>query len=210
MLLREDVYGRIKRDILACDIVPGAQLREQDLAERYATSRQPVRDALLRLEQEHLITVAPRQGYQVYPISLRDAQDLFRFRLAIEPACVAEAIERASDATLADLDRYRTLPADMAFIDYNREFHCAIAHASGNKRMAIVACDLIAQADRLVRVSLDTILGRDPAALVAEHGAIIDHLQQRDVRASRKLLKTHISQAEKRIITALSRSAIRS
>jgi len=210
MLLRDNVYELIRRDILTCAFAPGEQLREQDMAEQYATSRQPIRDALLRLEREHLVTVAPRQGYQVNPISLSDAQDLFRFRLAIEPACATEAIERADDATLAELDRFRTLPEGMEFTEYNREFHSAIARASGNKRMSIVACDLIAQADRLVLVSLGTIKGRDPAVLVAEHGAIIDLLQQRDVRATRKLLKAHISQAEKRVIAALSRSAIRS
>nr|WP_277923177.1 GntR family transcriptional regulator [Sphingomonas sp. CARO-RG-8B-R24-01] len=210
MLLRDNVYELIRRDILTCAFAPGEQLREQDMAEQYATSRQPIRDALLRLEREHLVTVAPRQGYQVNPISLADAQDLFRFRLAIEPACATEAIERADDATLAELDRFRTLPEGTAFTDYNREFHSAIARASGNKRMSIVACDLIAQADRLVLVSLGTIKGRDPAVLVAEHGAILDLLQQRDVRATRKLLKAHISQAEKRVIAALSRSAIRS
>lgn len=210
MLLRDNVYELIRRDILTCAFAPGEQLREQDMAVQYATSRQPIRDALLRLEREHLVTVAPRQGYQVNPISLADAQDLFRFRLAIEPACATEAIERADDATLAELDRFRTLPEGMEFTEYNREFHSAIARASGNKRMSIVACDLIAQADRLVLMSLGTIKGRDPAVLVAEHGAIIDLLQQRDVRATRKLLKAHISQAEKRVIAALSRSAIRS
>jgi len=210
MLLRDNVYELIRRDILTCAFAPGEQLREQDMAEQYATSRQPIRDALLRLEREHLVTVAPRQGYQVNPISLADAQDLFRFRLAIEPACATEAIERADDATLVELDRFRTLPEGMEFTEYNREFHSAIARASGNKRMSIVACDLIAQADRLVLVSLGTIKGRDPAVLVAEHGAIIDLLQQRDVRATRKLLKAHIFQAEKRVIAALSRSAIRS
>jgi len=210
MLLRDNVYERIRSDILTCVFAPGEQLREQDMAAHYATSRQPIRDALLRLEREHLVTIAPRQGYQVNPISLTDAQDLFRFRLAIEPACATEAIERAGDAALAGLDRFRTLPDGQDFTEYNRAFHCAIANVSGNKRMAIVACDLVSQADRLVRVSLGAIKGRDPAALVAEHGAIIDLLQRRDVRASRKLLKAHISQAEKRVITALSRSAIRS
>ena len=46
-------------------------------------------------EREHLVTVQPRQGYRVNPISLSDARDLLRFRLALEPACVAEAIEHA-------------------------------------------------------------------------------------------------------------------
>ena len=95
MLLRDNVYESLRADILTCRLAPGDDMREQELAERYAVSRQPVREALLRLEREHLVTVQPRQGYRVNPISLSDARDLLRFRFALEPACVAEAIENA-------------------------------------------------------------------------------------------------------------------
>jgi len=92
MLLRDNVYENLRSDILTCHFAPGDAMREQDLAERYAVSRQPVREALLRLEREHLVTVTPRQGYRVNPISLADARDLLRFRFALEPACVMDAI----------------------------------------------------------------------------------------------------------------------
>src|SRR5215470_18708515 len=121
MLLRDDVYERLRADILSCQLAPGDDMREQELAERYAVSRQPVREALLRLEREHLVTVQPRQGYRVNPISLSDARDLLQFRLVLEPACVAEAIESASDAVLEALDEFRLFSGDHeAFITYNR------------------------------------------------------------------------------------------
>src|SRR5512143_3255895 len=143
MLLRDNVYENLRADILSCRLAPGHDMREQELAERYAVSRQPVREALLRLEREHLVTVQPRQGYRVNPISLSDARDLLRFRLAVEPACVAEAIELASDEVLRGLDVFRSFEGSAeAFIEYNRAFHSAVAHASGNRRMAVVACDL--------------------------------------------------------------------
>ncbi len=100
MLLRDNVYENLRSDILTCRLAPGDDMREQELAERYAVSRQPVREALLRLEREHLVTVQPRQGYRVNPISLADARDLLRFRFALEPACVAEAIENAPQDVL--------------------------------------------------------------------------------------------------------------
>src|SRR6202166_2008041 len=155
MLLRDNVYESLRSDILTCRLAPGDDMREQELAERYAVSRQPVREALLRLQREHLVTVQPRQGYRVNPISLSDARDLLRFRLALEPACVAEAIENASEDVLKALDGYTHFAGGHEdFISYNRGFHCALAHASGNRRMAAAACDLIEQADRLVRVSV--------------------------------------------------------
>src|SRR5436305_13967665 len=136
MLLRDNVYESLRSDILTCPFAPGDDMREQDLAERYAVSRQPVREALLRLEREHLVTVQPRQGYRVNPISLSDARDLLRFRLALEPACVAEAVESADDNVLKALNRFRRFSGNREdFIAYNRGFHSAPAHASGNPRL---------------------------------------------------------------------------
>src|SRR6202166_199290 len=160
MLLRDNVYESLRSDILTCHFAPGDDMREQDPAELYSVSRQPVREALLRLAREHLVTVQPRQGYRVNPISLSDARDLLRFRLALEPACVNEAIENASAEVLKALDDFRRFSANHEdFIAYNRAFHSALAHASGNRRMAAALCDLIGQADRLVRVSVGNVRG---------------------------------------------------
>lgn len=210
MLLRDNIYDILRSDILRCDLVPGSEIREQELADRYDVSRQPVREALLRLEREHLVTVNPRQGYRVNPISLSDARDLLRFRLAVEPACVSEAIECASDATLAGLDRFRTFEGSAdAFIDYNRDFHTALANASGNRRMATAARDLIEQADRLVRVSVANVkAGRDHMQLVGEHADLIDAMQRRDARGAARIIKAHIRKTEKRVLPALERSGI--
>ncbi|GKQ56026.1 GntR family transcriptional regulator [Bradyrhizobium sp. Ce-3] len=209
ILLRENIYENLRSDILSCQFAPGDEIREQDLAERYSVSRQPVRDALLRLEREHLVTVQPRQGYRVNPISLSDARDLLRFRLALEPACVAEAIESAPDGVLKSLDEFRRFSGSHEdFIAYNRGFHSALAHASGNRRMATTLCDLIGQADRLVRVSVSNLKGHDPAKLVAEHVALIDAMQQREARTAGRIIKAHIAATEKRVLPALERNAV--
>ena len=208
VLLRDNIYAAIRADILTCALRPGSEMREQDLAQRYAVSRQPVREALLRLEREHLVTVNPRQGYQVNRISIADARDLLRVRLALEPAAAAEAAAVAPERTLAALDAYRGLSEGADFISENRAFHIALADASGNRRMAATVRDLVEQADRLVRLSLGSIRGRDPAQLVDEHAGIIDALQRRDARGARRLVREHVGRAERRILTALERSAI--
>ena len=209
MLLRENVYENLRSDILTCRLAPGNEIREQELAERYAVSRQPVREALARLEREHLVTVQPRQGYRVNPISLSDARDLLRFRFALEPACVMEAIEGASDETLKSLNEFRRFSGNHEdFIAYNRAFHTSLAHGSGNRRMAAALCDLIGQADRLVRVSVANVKGHNPAKLVAEHVALIEAMQQRDSRTAARIIKSHITQTEKRVLPALKRNAV--
>jgi GntR family transcriptional regulator, rspAB operon transcriptional repressor len=208
MLLRDNIYDAIRADILACRLTPGEEIREQELAARYEVSRAPVREALLRLEQERLIAVHPRQGYSVTSISMTDARDLLQFRAVLESACASEVAEAASPETLSQLDRFRTFDPAEDFIHYNRAFHGALAQASGNARMAAVTCDVIDQAERLVRVSLASIKGRDPSQLVAEHAALIDAVQRRDARLAARLVRDHVSRAARRVLSALARSAI--
>ena len=69
-------------------------------------------------------------------------------------------------------------------------------------------CDLIGQADRLVRVSVANLKGHDPAKLVAEHVALIEAMQRRDGRTAVRLIKAHIAQTEKRVLPALKRNAV--
>ncbi|GAC1341394.1 MAG: GntR family transcriptional regulator [Myxococcales bacterium] len=209
-LLRADIYEKLREEILACQILPGADLREQDLAARFLVSKSPVRDALLRLEREHLVTIAPRQGYRVTSISLSDARDMFHLRIVLETAAVAEAARVASDDDLAALDRFRTFRGSRgAFIGYNREFHCALVRLCGNRRMAAAACDLIEQMHRLVCVSVGKGERHEPAALVREHAAILDRMQAREGRSAAALLRGHIGAAERRVAESLSRAAIR-
>ncbi|HEY0526824.1 MAG TPA: GntR family transcriptional regulator [Stellaceae bacterium] len=208
-LLRDNVYAALRADILACHLTPGDELHEQELAERYAVSRSPVREALARLSRERLIAVQPRQGYRVAPVSLGDAEALLRFRGVLEPACAADAARVATDSQLAGLEPFRRFEGSAEdFIAYNRAFHAAVAEAGGNRRMAEAARDLIEQADRLVRISLANLKGRDPERLVAEHGAIVDALRARDGRLAARLLRRHLDEAEDRILTALRRHAV--
>ncbi len=206
-LLRDGIYDAVRADILACRLAPGRDMREEDLARRYRVSRAPIRDALLRLEREHLVTVIPRKGSKVNEVSLDDARDLFRLRLVLEPACAADAAMRAPDEALRDLDAFRTVAAGGDFIAYNRAFHAALATASGNPRMAAVVTELIDQSERLVRVSIAEIKGRDPARLVAEHAALIGAVQHRDGQTVVRLTRGHVARAERRVLSALARCA---
>lgn len=207
-LLRVDIYRKLRDEILACELRPGADLREQVLASRFSVSKSPVRDALLRLEREHLVTIAPRQGYRVAPISLSDAREMFRLRVVLETACVAEAARAAPDEELDALDRFRALRGSASFLEYNQDFHRALARLSGNRRMTLAACELIEHMHRLVKMSVETLRGHSPAGLIKEHASIIDAVQAREGRRAAALLRSHIQDAERRVADALSRAAI--
>ena len=199
MLLRDNVYDALRAAILTCALLPGQELREQDLAAQHGVSRSPIRDALLRLEGERLVTVLPRQGYRVNPVLLVDAADIFGLRLVIEPACASAAAQAENRHRL---DAFRD-PGDADFVAYNRAFHAELADLSGNGRMAAVARDLVEQSDRLVRVSLRSFGTRDQGRLVAEHEAIIDAIQDSDAALAESLMRAHLTDARTRVLTAL-------
>ena len=203
------IYDFLRRGILTCGLPPGRELREQELAQQFAVSKSPVREALQHLVSEGLVIVIPRQGYRVSPVSLRDANEIFGFRQALELACINDAVKNASDAKLKALDQFRVFDGDYEnlFIEYNQDFHCALARCSNNSRMAQSTCDLIDETERLVRMSVAAVRGPKAHKLVEELNAIISALQARDSR-SVSLLRAHISAAIKRFSTALEWTAM--
>ncbi len=206
VLLRENVYQAIRLAILTCELQPGQELREQVLAEKYHVSRSPVRDSLLRLEQENLVTVLPRQGYRVNPILRRDVEDLYGLLVLIEPACAAQAA-RADDAAVEDLNRFRGLPAEpmdyTGFLEHNRAFHGAIADLSGNRRIAAIGHSLIEEFDRLIWANLDRLGKITAADLLSQHEAIIDAVQAHDVDHAQRLALEHVVSSHEQVIALL-------
>jgi DNA-binding GntR family transcriptional regulator len=206
-LLRDSVYRALRNAILTCEIPPGQELREQILAEKYRVSRSPIRDSLLRLEQEKLVTVLPRQGYRVNPISMRDVHDLFGLRLIVAPACAAEAA-RADDDAVRTLSQFRDVADDplthAAFLDHNRKFHAAVAHLAGNSRLAAVENSLVEEFDRLVLVSIQSDNARWIPHAFSEHKMIIDAIQAHDSDRAFRLVHTHILLGQQRHVAALS------
>jgi DNA-binding GntR family transcriptional regulator len=115
---------------------------------------------------------------------------------------------RAGDAGFAMLEQAAHYDGGEDFIDYNRRFHCALAGQAANRRLAAACVDVIEQSDRLVRVSLGQIKGRQPDRLVAEHRAILATLRRGDGRAAAGLLRAHIDAAEARVMAALRQQAV--
>jgi DNA-binding GntR family transcriptional regulator len=202
MLLRDRVYQLLRDAILSCELQPGQELREQVLAERYHVSRSPIRDSLLRLELEKLVTVLPRQGYRVNPISLSDAEDVFGLRLLLEPACAAAAA-KADDTALQVLDRFRgiadTERTQAEFLEYNKAFHRAVIDLSGNARMAAIAIEVDEQFQRLMRISLQSFDYQRVRGVFADHEAIIDAIQAHDSDLAARLSRDHTARAHARI-----------
>ncbi len=211
-LVRTTVYRRLRADILSCHLRPGSQIQERQLAERFQVSKSPIRDALLKLEEQNLIEILPRKGYRVKPISIADAREIYEMRMILERECVARVVDLATDEAVRDLDRYREMPGldvELAdWIEYNRSFHAAIAEASGNSRLARAAREVIEQFDRFTYTSVAQSGPHGRAQFGAEHVALIDALQKRDKRQALAIARDHVDASRRRVLETLENPTI--
>ncbi|MEE2998836.1 MAG: GntR family transcriptional regulator [Pseudomonadota bacterium] len=211
VLIRDGVYENIRADILACVLMPGSRIFENDIAKRYNVSKSPVRDALLRLQEQGLIEVLPRKGYLIRPISIADAHDLYEMRILLEKSSIRRACEEASDEDLASLDEFRSADnGDLVhWVSYNRNFHRRITELSGNTRMSRITAEVIDQFDRLTFVGVSNAASAvNSENFVEEHGKIIDALQARDRSQVTSLITKHITKSKKRLFSVLSTQPI--
>jgi len=205
------VYDRLRDDILFCRIPPGAQIFEQDLANRFGTSKSPVREALLRLRQQGLVTVKARSGYRVTPMSVTQVNEMYEMRAMYETTCAALAIEHAGETDLDRLEAFRTPPecADIAgWTALNRNFHMELAAICGNQQLARTASEFIAQFARFTYVSMSRMRRLKVAKFADDHAAIIQAIRDRDRRRAQAVLKSHIEASRRRTLDALSGPAI--
>jgi DNA-binding GntR family transcriptional regulator len=138
------VHDELRHAILDGALGPGERLRAEALAERFGTSRTPVREALLRLEREGLVDVQPNRGAVVRPFDTADLLDLYEVRALIEPHAAARAATRIAPAALerlrelcrlAELRDGADARAVADEIAYNEEFHRIILAAAGSPHL---------------------------------------------------------------------------
>jgi GntR family transcriptional regulator of vanillate catabolism len=136
---------RLREMVLAGELPAGARIAELTIVERLGVSRTPIREALMRLEQEGLLEALPHGGYAVRTFSERDVNDAIELRGTIEGLAARLAAERgappgvlaeASDC-LAGIDDVLARPAldDEAFHRYvalNERFHELLCEMAGS------------------------------------------------------------------------------
>src|SRR3954454_10199538 len=99
----DTIADGLRDDILAWRLKPGDWIRQEAIARRYRASRMPVRQALLRLETEGLVTFTSHVGARVTTLTLADLDELYRLRERLEPLAVGESTLLLSGDQLAEL-----------------------------------------------------------------------------------------------------------
>jgi DNA-binding GntR family transcriptional regulator len=150
----DHAYSRIRAMILSGDLPPGAQIGEEQLAERCGVSRTPVRDALNRLEAELFIRRNESQRSFVADWSLDDIEDAFVLRGMLEGLAAKRAATRLNGEQFARLRWLnaaieRAISADKpdinGFLEHNRDFHGIILDAAASMRLTSMLTRLIEQ-----------------------------------------------------------------
>lgn len=209
-LVRTNVHQRLRADILACVLRPGQQLQERELVERFEVSKSPIRDALLKLEEQGLVEVLPRRGYRVRRIDIADVREMYEMRHIYEREALSRFMDTAPRPVLDGLERFRIEPLDVSvsgWLEYNRAFHSFFPQHCGNARLARAALSIIEQFDRLTFVSV-TQPGEQLSHFVTEHAHIIDAVQSGNRREALTLAREHIESSRRRVIQNLEQQSV--
>lgn len=189
------IYRRIRERIVSAELLPGALLSESDVAAAYRVSRQPVREAFIRLAAAGLVQVRPQCGTFVTEISEAAVLDARFVREAIEVDIVRLVAAEGDPATVDDLraqlaEQLAVAPDDSpAFLRLDEHFHRALANRVGKPFAWQVIETVKAQMDRVRYLSFYPM---HTARLIEQHTRIVDAIEARDPAAAEASMRAHL------------------
>jgi len=203
--LAKEAYDQIKRDIITCTYMPGQQIDQPQLVEKYGLGITPVREALHRLVQEGFLQPIPRFGYVVVPVSILDVNQIYELRAILEPASAHIAAKAASQEDLEQLMRnadFSYIPGDkqstIDFVDKNAKFHLSIAIATGNSRLVEAISKVLDEMARMFFLGLNfREMSREARD---EHQAIAKAIYNRDPDKAEQTAREEIAHSKERIL----------
>jgi DNA-binding GntR family transcriptional regulator len=213
--LVEAAYDAIRRRILDNAYPPGFQALEQALATELGISRTPVREALIRLQNEGLVEVVPRHGMRVLPVSPSDMKEIYEILSALESTAAELAAQRKpSDAELAPLeeasrDMARALRTDDldAWAEADERFHRLLIELSGNRLLVQAVLNFWDRAHRVRRFTLR--LRPKPVNSTKEHIALVERIRAGDPRGANEVNRAHRERASRELLAILERYRFR-
>jgi len=186
---------------------PGAKLIETELAERFGTSRGPVREAIRELAREGLVAELPRRGTVVSTLTARDLAEVYAIREGLDLVAGKAVVSRASDAELRRLGEHLVAmdEASRPSGDYGKvaehdfAFHRELVALAGNGRLSAIYDTMLSQTALLLRAAaaVNPTLRSEMERPV--HWALLDSLVGRDHDRVRVAIDGHYRYAEERL-----------
>jgi len=207
--LAESAYRTMRQRILDNVWPPGFRALEQELALELGMSRTPVREALIRLQNEGLVEVVPRHGVSVLPVSADDMRDIYEMLTALESTAAELAVRRRpGEAQLKPLlhasrEMRRALKADdlEAWAAADESFHRHLVALSGNRLLidAVQNCW-----DRAHRARMVTLRMRPkPTHSTHEHMEVVEKIRAGDARAAFEVHRAHRERGGRELLAIL-------
>ena len=205
--LRERIVDGLREAIVLGEIAPGARLQEVEIAERYHTSRTPVREAFRQLESEGFVRIRARRGAVVTSMTPKDVREFYDIKSVLEGYAARCAAARLSDR---EIDRMEKLNRELGqcyeqgnvarIVQVHNEFHEVFVRACGNDRLVQLITGLVQQFQRF-RIALShTDAVRDS---VEVHDEIIAAFRARDAQRAEELAAKNSLQGSESLIQGL-------
>lgn len=199
---------RILREAILCGYLkPNSKITEESLAEMFSVSRTPVREALMRLEDEKLINNVPRAGMQVREFTIQDFIDLYTVLESLQ--ALSGRLAAQSNISLSTEMKLRNLAEKIkeayAAGDFSTgerhsyEFHLTIAECSGNQYLKEAISNML----RKVRIMYpEKFIARIMTQEVSyrDHMRLIEHITSGNAEAAEKLSNEHVGKLRSLLI----------
>ncbi|MGP3982305.1 GntR family transcriptional regulator [Streptomyces sp. KR80] len=192
--LRERVYEALLELITTRALQPGQHLVESELAGHLGVSRQPVREALQRLNNEGWVDLRPAQGAFVHEPTEEEADQLLSVRTLLEAEAARLAAAHATTAGIAELEELclqgeRAVERDAVdvVVDANAAFHAKVMELAANAVLA----ELAAQVGRRVRWYFTPVARQRGKQSWVEHRELIDAIAARDEQRATEIMRAH-------------------
>jgi DNA-binding GntR family transcriptional regulator len=205
--LNERVYDELRVRILTRREPAGAKLSLHALADEIGVSRSPVHHALTRLVSEGLLTVQPRRGYYVTPVTVQAVAEGYDVRLALELLAAERAVGSLDESTLERFrDLLETTDAAISHEEWdaaNAAFHEHQIDLAGNALLSHFYRELS------VNLMMQVIRGGHVEGhenLVTEHRRIVDAFEAGDVAAAQRAIREHIETGRRIALDAIVRA----
>ncbi|SDG27040.1 GntR family transcriptional regulator [Pelagibacterium luteolum] len=200
------VYETLRNEIVELRLAPGAPIDEVQLAERFSLSRTPIREALVRLVGDGLVTTLPNRATIVANIDFLNLSHFFdaltlMYRVTTRLAAAnhgsgdLEAIATHQEAFARAVEARDA----MSMISTNRDFHRAIAIAGRNRYYIDLFTQLLDEGRRILRLYYSSFNDELPRRYVTEHEDLLAAIKARDVALADQLAQAHADQIVRQI-----------
>ncbi|MGO4909846.1 GntR family transcriptional regulator [Pseudorhodobacter sp. W20_MBD10_FR17] len=183
----------LRHAILTGILPPGTKVSEQEIADTIGTSRQPVREAFLRLAGEGLLEIRPQRGTFVSKITATEVLDARFVREAVEADLIRLACQKADGENIKNLRDLLTAQANAKnaaqFMALDEAFHRAIAQIAGRARAWDHLQRLKSQMDRVRFLQLKEF---PIPTLIAQHKAMVDAIEAHTSDTAEAEMRAHL------------------